>query len=354
MIHKQVQILLGSFSNQITAWNLNVDGSVDFVGKVNDQNNVSPSWIINSGINYQDQRIIYATNETDSFGNNYSGAVVSYILNSTKSNDEHQSVDQISVSYLNEISSNGAHPTHLCSFNNSIEEFLVVSNYSSGSFSMMPRDRNGSLDSSRLTVNHSNMCGINSELSLNETKTDPKSKVSHVHQVLRLNDSTIAVVDSGLNKIFHYEIQQIFSNSSFIKVEEEKISSLEYSDNLDIEYFGDRFKSILIKCSEQTIVEFPEGSGPRHLVLHPTAELAYTICELSSEIITLQYNREKGLISRFDYLQNHDGSIMDSESEDISAISSNNGTLDRISTLRDDETSKDMVAGEVGTYERIL
>lgn len=41
-------------------------------------------------------------------------------------------------------------------------------------------------------------------------------------------------------------------------------------------------------------VKMPAGSGPRHLVFSPDGRYVYVACELSSELITLSYDAEKG------------------------------------------------------------
>ncbi|WP_231516917.1 lactonase family protein [Sporolactobacillus terrae] len=45
------------------------------------------------------------------------------------------------------------------------------------------------------------------------------------------------------------------------------------------------------------VCTFDPGTGPRHLVFHPTAPFAYVLSELSSEIITLRLDSEKGSFS---------------------------------------------------------
>ncbi|QDP39977.1 lactonase family protein [Radiobacillus deserti] len=43
-----------------------------------------------------------------------------------------------------------------------------------------------------------------------------------------------------------------------------------------------------------TALDLDPGSGPRHLVFHPNENLAYVVTELSSEVLTLQFNPENG------------------------------------------------------------
>lgn len=41
-------------------------------------------------------------------------------------------------------------------------------------------------------------------------------------------------------------------------------------------------------------VELPVGSGPRHFLFHPSRPLAYAVCELSSQLVSLAYDAESG------------------------------------------------------------
>lgn len=48
------------------------------------------------------------------------------------------------------------------------------------------------------------------------------------------------------------------------------------------------------KLTEVSRLKVAAGSGPRHLVFHPTLDIAYLFAELSSEVITLEYNTGTG------------------------------------------------------------
>lgn len=54
------------------------------------------------------------------------------------------------------------------------------------------------------------------------------------------------------------------------------------------------------KLIRAAVLELAPGTGPRHLVFHPSAPFAYVISELSSEVIVLHYEAETG---RFDPVQ---------------------------------------------------
>ena len=48
------------------------------------------------------------------------------------------------------------------------------------------------------------------------------------------------------------------------------------------------------QLTEVATLEAPLGTGPRHLVFHPTLDIAYLFGELSSEVFVLQYDAETG------------------------------------------------------------
>jgi len=52
--------------------------------------------------------------------------------------------------------------------------------------------------------------------------------------------------------------------------------------------------------NEAAVFTFRPGSGPRHLVFHPTKPYAYVMTEISSEVVALHYNAANG---HFDFLQ---------------------------------------------------
>ncbi|WP_010631843.1 lactonase family protein [Sporolactobacillus vineae] len=54
------------------------------------------------------------------------------------------------------------------------------------------------------------------------------------------------------------------------------------------------------KLVRAAVMDFAPGTGPRHIVFHPSAPFAYVISELSSEVIALHYNADSG---RFDLIQ---------------------------------------------------
>jgi 6-phosphogluconolactonase len=54
------------------------------------------------------------------------------------------------------------------------------------------------------------------------------------------------------------------------------------------------------KLVRAAVMDFAPGTGPRHIVFHPSAPFAYVISELSSEVIALHYDADAG---RFEPIQ---------------------------------------------------
>lgn len=60
------------------------------------------------------------------------------------------------------------------------------------------------------------------------------------------------------------------------------------------------------------------GSGPRHLTFHPNGKYAYLLTELSSEVVVLAYDKEKGTFEEKQYIKTIPDSF--TETNDASAI----------------------------------
>ncbi|MCL1631210.1 lactonase family protein [Sporolactobacillus sp. CPB3-1] len=50
---------------------------------------------------------------------------------------------------------------------------------------------------------------------------------------------------------------------------------------------------------EQNTLIFKQGSGPRHLAFHPNAPYAYVMTELSSEVVALRFDADRGAFTAF-------------------------------------------------------
>jgi 6-phosphogluconolactonase len=68
------------------------------------------------------------------------------------------------------------------------------------------------------------------------------------------------------------------------------------TDKVDI-YAFDKKSGKLTPNPEQAFLKLDPGSGPRHLVFHPTGEYVYVVNELSSAVTACRYEKEKGVLT---------------------------------------------------------
>lgn len=124
--------------------------------------------------------------------------------------------------------------------------FIYTSNYHKGEVAVYSTDTEGNLELLD-TVTHSGS-------STHENQTSPHAHYSD----LTPDEKYLVVCDLGTDELYTYEIEDSG------------------------------------KLNERSRLEVKAGSGPRHLVFHPTLDIAYLFAELSSEIIVLDYNTDTG------------------------------------------------------------
>lgn len=130
--------------------------------------------------------------------------------------------------------------------------FIYTSNYHKGEVAVYQTDANGNLELLD-TVTHTGR-------SVHENQQSP-----HAHySALTPDDKYLVVCDLGTDEVYTYTVTDAG------------------------------------KLQEVARLNVKAGSGPRHLVFHPTLDLAYLFAELSSEIITLAYDRDTGVFSVVD------------------------------------------------------
>lgn len=157
------------------------------------------------------------------------------------------------LNYLQEQPTGGEWPCFL-----TIEKtgkFLLVSNYLSGSVTVLPILSNGHLGEATDFVQHQGS-SINPE----------RQKGPHPHSVLVDPDNRYLIVpDLGLDKVLIYQL--------------------------------DLTEGKLIPNEPPSIQEIP-GSGPRHFDFHPSGKFAYLVTELTSTIIAFEYNASAGTLGK--------------------------------------------------------
>ena len=187
--------------------------------------------------------LIYAVNETETFGGK-SGGGISVLSINLPASDFHVLYNQ---------SSGGENPCYI-----SLEHtgrFAFVANYKSGSIAMFPIGTDGRLSPASDVIQH-----VGASVHP-ERQTSP-----HPHCIIPDRENRYAIaVDLGLDKLLAY--------------------------HMDLE------AGKLHKHSE---VQVKAGAGPRHLIFNSSGRCAYLINELNSTIVLYQYSAET---ASFDELQ---------------------------------------------------
>ncbi|PTY77218.1 6-phosphogluconolactonase [Heyndrickxia sporothermodurans] len=162
--------------------------------------------------------------------------------------------DQGELHLLNSQLTEGASPCHVSVDNE--KNYVVTANYHKGTVELYPVNKeNGSVSPASSTVQHEGF-GPNKD----------RQEKPHVHYSgFTPDEKYIAVIDLGIDKLITYA-----NNDGVL----EEVSSLSVHP----------------------------GSGPRHLEFHPNGKYAYLMTELSSEVIVLSYDSEKGSFKDIQYI----------------------------------------------------
>ena len=164
-----------------------------------------------------------------------------------------------SLELINEVSSLGQYPCHI-SIDNS-GQYVMAANYVGGSVAFYPIEKDGAL-------------GVHNSYKKHEgSSSHPRQEAPHAHMIVQhptLN--FIAAVDLGADRIYEYEIDSIGET---------------------LNYVGDYPNS-------------PRMSGPRHLVFHPTLDIAYTLNELLGTIEVAPISDEERFQRIFQVISSQD------------------------------------------------
>ncbi len=147
----------------------------------------------------------------------------------------------------------GASPCHVSVSKDN--KHVLSANYHKGTVEAYTAKENGHLNPASSTIQHEGT-GPNKE----------RQEKPHTHFAGFTPDEKYAVaVDLGIDKLITYQLQD----------------------------------GTLTEISSLSV---KPGSGPRHIAFHPNGKFAYIITELSSEVITLQYNAEDGSFTELQYI----------------------------------------------------
>ncbi len=158
--------------------------------------------------------------------------------------------DNGTLTALNREACGGTNPVHIAV--DKSNQYLIVSNYTSGSVAVLPIKPDGSV-------------GPLSDLVALSGKPGPhrtQQASSHPHQNPFDRDGRFIVVpDKGLDQIFVFRLDA---------------------------------KNGKLELQEKSSVATREGAGPRHVDFHPRLPYLYAINELDSTVTTYRYDRARG------------------------------------------------------------
>ena len=208
-------------------------GEFDSVSMIKTSN---PSYLAVS----PDEKFVYAVNENTNNGNG--GKVTAFAFNRSDGK----------LSLINQQPSGGDDPCYVSV--DKTEKWIATANYTSGTLSVLPVNKNGGLDTAVVVIQH-NGYSVNSD----------RQQGPHVHCAIFSKDNKyLFATDLGIDKVMIYAF-------------DEKNGRL----------------------TEQGSIMSKAGAGPRHLTFHPNNKYAYLIEELTGSISNYRY-----IAGRFELLQN--------------------------------------------------
>ncbi|MEP6951704.1 MAG: lactonase family protein [Ginsengibacter sp.] len=221
----------GSGSKGIYVYRFNAQtGKATLVNSTD--SSTSPSYLIVSA----NGNFVYAVNET---GGVNPGRVSAFSFNRNNG----------ALKLLNSEFSGGDDPCHLATSVNG--KWLLVANYTGGSLSAFPLNKDGSLNPYTQLIQDSGT-SINKE----------RQEKAHVHAVVFSPDGGyLFTPDLGMDKVMIYKFNPL--------------------------------KKEPLTASSPAYVKATPGNGPRHIAFHPNKKFAYLINELSGSVITYSYTNGK-------------------------------------------------------------
>jgi len=180
-----------------------------------------------------DEKFVYAVNENHA-KEKFGGMVSSFSFNKKEG----------TLTPINQKPSEGNDPCYISV--DKTGKWAVIANYSSGTASVLPVKKDGSLDSAVSFIQHEGS-GVNSD----------RQEGPHAHSAVLSKDNNYAFIcDLGLDKIMIYS----FNN-----------------------------KTGKLTPASTPYVETEPGAGPRHFDFHPNNKFAYLIEELTGSISAYAY-----------------------------------------------------------------
>jgi 6-phosphogluconolactonase len=187
------------------------------------------------------QHFLYAVNELKMFENAPTGTVSAFSVDSATG----------ALKFLNKRPTSGTDPCHVILTRDG--RLVFVANFMSGSVSVFPVARDGSLEAASDFIQHEG------------SSVDPKrQKGPHAHSTVLDAKSRFALIpDLGLDKVVIYRIDP------------------------------ERGK---LKPNSHPWAAARPGAGPRHVAFHPGGKFVYLINELDCTIVAFSFNGDSGML----------------------------------------------------------
>lgn len=229
LVESDTNFYVGSYMNYVSILNLNERGMITYVNSSFDPSIFSPSWLTLS----HSHQFLYVVNEVSNFEGFYTGAIAAYEIDL----NTHQ------LKFINQISSNGAYPCH--TYVDETDSYFYISNYCSGTIEVVQIEDDGSLGKVVQVINHN-------------SQTEEGCTSAKAHELV-FDGKSVFAMDLGQDRIYHYIVNDL---NGQLKIPDNKVPYISLGAN----------------------------TGPRHMILHPTFDLAFVISEAACTITVLSYD----------------------------------------------------------------
>jgi len=200
------------------------DGSSKEISHVKTSN---PSFLVVSN----DERFVYSVTEDAKDGNG--GEIAAFSFDKEKG----------ALTFINKQRTGGDHPCYVDI--DKTGKWVFAGNYSSGTLSVLPVNKDGSLGEAASVTKHTG-----------SGKNPERQEKPHVHcTIISPDNKWLYVPDLGIDKVMIYAFDE---------------------------------NTGMLKPAKQPFAASTPGAGPRHLTFHPNGQYAYLVEELTGHVVVYQ------------------------------------------------------------------
>ena len=186
------QLLIGTYtrdSNSQGIYHVNRDGEVQCVAEAD-----NPSYLAA----HPNLNVVYCVNETGDFQDEYD--LTDSLTGAISAFKSDLDAGGLQLELISQQPSMGADPCHISVANHG--EFLVVANYSGGTFASFPLDEHGVIESFQSITSHTGSGPVGD-----------RQTSAHVHSTLLINDE-LFVADLGADRVSRYKLGESGSHDA--------------------------------------------------------------------------------------------------------------------------------------------